>query len=142
MLVARESWEIVLVAEIADRYGLTTTSPEDVADIQVLDGDPEALTGALMALVKLHPMLEALIVSTTAGFVAAHFPRAATNTQPAPFDPVLAAAFRAAQRDETPKPKLLTGEQRLIEQRAPQPEAPPRGHRKPREWKRPKLPTR
>ncbi len=91
-IVARESWEVALLQTIAERWELVVHTSE--SGVHEIEGSEVALDAVLSDLIALHGPLEAVVVSATAGFLAAHFP--SEEGEAGDVDPVLEAAFRAA----------------------------------------------
>jgi len=117
VLDLRESWEVALVHALVEKHALAET-PEPGGSRVRLEG--ANLDDALGELVPLHAALDAVLVSATAGFLAAHFPRAgAREREPGPPpDAVLQAAFSIARRTKAapvPAPKLIEAKTRQIE---------------------------
>lgn len=94
MIGARESWEVTLLEMLAERHALAMVE-DGASGFFRVSGDVDALHRMITDLIRLQPQLEALIISTTAGFLSVHFPQKGRATGPE--DPVLAAA-RAATR--------------------------------------------
>ena len=104
----RESWERALLQSLAARHGGQIEFRMNSAVVE-----SEKLDELLVDLAKLHPALEDMVISATAGFLASQFPPvpgATSGQTKRSSDAVILAAFREGQHAvPKPEPKKLSG---------------------------------
>lgn len=104
LICVKESWEIALLEMLAVRHNLTPKL--GLNGFVEVGGSPTALDMLIIELIRLHPKLEDIVISATAGFLAAHFPPEGQRSSSFE-DPVQAAARRSA-KTQVAGPKQLT----------------------------------
>ena len=103
----RESWERALLQSLIARHGGQIEFRPNSALVEC-----EKLDEFLVDLAKLHPALEDMVISATAGFLASQFPAqtGSGSTTKKTSDAVILAAFREGQHAiPKPEPKKLKG---------------------------------
>lgn len=116
LICVKESWEIALLEMLAVKHDLTP-KPGLNGFVEV-GGSPTSLDTLISELIRLHPKLEDIVISATAGFLAAHFPpegQRSTSFE----DPVQAAARRSAKKQVAGPKQLTENTARHITQREP-----------------------